>query len=216
MTGKKTVCKTLTGIVFFSLAFLAITALVNAEEATSPAAKTTLDNLMTAFNGESNAHTRYLAFAQKADEENYGKAASLFRAAARAEQVHFEHHAKVIRELGGMPEAKIETPVIKTTKENLEAALKGETYEKDIMYPEFLAQAKKENIKGAIDAFEDAGRAEAVHAELYRKALDNLEAWKGSKKDLSVCPVCGNVVEVITFAKCPICDTEAAKFMTVG
>src|SRR3989338_4243204 len=141
----------------------------------------------------------YLAFATKADEEGYGAVASLFRAAARAEQVHFE------------------IPVVGTTKENLEAAVKGETYEKDIMYPEFLAQAEKENIAGAIDAFEDAKAAETVHAALYQNALNNLEAGKGAKTDFFVCPVCGNVVEsVIYLTNCPICKTETSKFMLVN
>ena len=159
----------------------------------------------------------YLAFATKADEEGYGAVASLFRAAARAEQVHFEHHAKVIAELGEIPSANIEIPVVGTTKENLEAAVKGETYEKDIMYPEFLAQEEKENIAGAIDAFEDAKAAETVHAALYQNALNNLEAGKGAKKDFFVCPVCGNVVEsVIYLTNCPICKTETSKFMLVN
>src|SRR5512140_902870 len=67
--------------------------------------KTTLDNLQAAFNGESNANARYLAFAKKADAEGYGTAASPFRAAARAEPVHFERHAKAIKELGAVPAA---------------------------------------------------------------------------------------------------------------
>ena len=167
-----------------------------------PVEKTTLDNLQAAFNGESNANARYLAFAKKADAEGYGKAASLFRAAARAEQVHFERHAKVIKKLGAVPTAKIETPVVKNTAENLEAAMKGEIYESTVMYSEFLIKAEKDGIKDASDAFEDAGKAEAVHASLYRKALENLKAWKGKNKDFYVCPCCGNVVEKTNFKTC--------------
>lgn len=172
---------------------------------TAPVEKTTLENLQAAFNGESNAHARYLAFAQKADAEGYGKAASLFRAAARAEQVHFERHAKVIQELGGVPTANIEVPVVKSTAENLQAAFDGETYESTTMYPEFLAKAEKDQIKDGIDAFEDAGAAEAVHASLYKAAMENLPAWKGDNKDFFVCLFCGNVVETVDFMECPIC-----------
>jgi rubrerythrin len=186
------------------------------EQAPAPASKTTLDNLLTAYDGESNANARYLAFAKKADEEGYGRAASLFRAAARAEQVHFEHHAAVIKELKGTPNAKIQTPVVKSTKENLEEAFKGETYESTVMYPEFLAKAKKDKIKSAVDAFEDAQAAEAVHAKWYKKAIDNLDAWKGQKKDFYVCPLCGNVVDVRTGTECPICQTAIEKFMPVN
>lgn len=94
-------------------------------------ATTTLDNLQTAYNGESNAHARYLAFAAKADQEGCGEVASLFRAAAKAEKVHAAKHSEVIKKLGGTPTAKIETPVVGSTKENLEAAVNGESYERD-------------------------------------------------------------------------------------
>jgi rubrerythrin len=182
----------------------------------APVEKTTLDNLQAAFNGESNANARYLAFAKKADAEGYGKAASLFRAAARAEQVHFERHAKAIKKLGGVPAAKIETPVVKSTAENLKAALDGETYEFTIMYPEFVAKAKLDKNKEALDAFEDAGKAEAVHASLYKQALGNLKAWKGKNKDFYVCPFCGNVVEKTNFRACPICGESKLKFMAIS
>lgn len=187
-----------------------------AQEQAAPVAKTTLDNLMAAYNGESNANARYLAFAAKADEEGYGKVASLFRAAARAEQVHFEHHAAIIKELGGTPAAKMETPVVKTTGENLEEALKGENYEATVMYPEFLAKAKKDKIANAVDAFEDAKAAEAVHADWYKKALANIDAWKGAKLDLYVCPECGNVVDVLPGSACPICMTDTKEFIAVS
>ncbi|MDD5226143.1 MAG: ferritin family protein [Candidatus Omnitrophica bacterium] len=181
----------------------------------APVEKTTLDNLQAAFNGESNAHARYLAFAQKADQEGYGKAASLFRAASRAEQVHFERHAKVIKELGGVPTANIETPVVKTTPENLKAAMEGEIYESTVMYPEFLAKADKDKITNAADAFEDAGKAETVHASLYKKALGDLKAWKGKNKKFSVCLFCGNVVEKLNFESCPICGESKKQFVGV-
>jgi hypothetical protein len=95
----------------------------------------TLQNLQTAFNGESNAHARYLAFAVKADQEGYGGVASLFRAAARAEEIHAANHLVEIKKLGGSAQAKIDSPVVKGTKENLEAAVRGETYERDISIP---------------------------------------------------------------------------------
>src|SRR5690349_9891949 len=101
------------------------------------AASKTLDNLQTAYHGESNAHARYLAFAEKADQEQYGEIASLFRAAA-GRKAFMPLIAAVIKQLGGTAEAKIETPSVKSTRENLEAAIKGESYEKNTMYPEFL------------------------------------------------------------------------------
>jgi rubrerythrin len=181
----------------------------------APAEKTTLDNLQAAFNGESNAHARYLAFAKKADAEGYGKAATLFRAAARAEKVHFDRHAKEIKALGGTPKAKIEKPVVKSTKENLKAAMDGEIYESTVMYPEFLAKAEKDGVKNVVDAFEDAGKAEAVHASLYKKALENLPEWKSKDEKFYVCTFCGNIVEKIDFMECPLCGKSKDLYLRV-
>jgi rubrerythrin len=166
----------------------------------------TLQNLMAAYNGESNAHAKYLAYAQKADQEGYGKAASLFRAAAGAEEIHFKNHAKVIQSMGGMPKADIKLPAIKSTKENLEDAIKGETYEQVTMYPEFIAQAEKENNPDALRTFHYAKAVEAEHAKLYKKALDNLGQYKMKKADFYVCLTCGYTVEDKPgFAICPVC-----------
>jgi len=176
----------------------------------------TLEDLMTAYNGESNAHAKYLSYAKKADEEGYGKVASLFRAAAEAEAIHLKNHAEVIKGMGGTPKADIKLPEVKSTKENLEDALKGETYERLTMYPEFIAQAKKDNNKAAVRTFTYAKFAEAEHAKLYKEALDNLESWKGAKADFYVCPTCGYTVEgKPSFEACPVCATPANDYMLV-
>ena len=101
----------------------------------------TLQNLQTAFNGESNAHARYLAFAEKADQDDYSQVASLFRAAARAEQIDAKNHDSDIKKLGGTGQAKIKArrEIHQITSE---AAIKGEIYERDVMYPDFYKQAR--------------------------------------------------------------------------
>ncbi|HQT93619.1 MAG: hypothetical protein B7Z68_09090 [Acidobacteria bacterium 21-70-11] len=188
---------------------------IEAAPATSTAK--TLDNLNAAFNGESNAHARYLAFAAKAGEEGYGEVASLFRAAARAESIHAANHAAVIKKLGGVPKADIQVPDVKSTKENLEAAIKGESYERDTMYPEFLAQARKEGQRDAIQTFNFAKSVEAEHAKLYTAALDNLGALKGSQaKPFYVCTVCGNTTAQMNFEKCPVCFNSKDKYVQVS
>ncbi|MCX5677570.1 MAG: rubrerythrin [Candidatus Omnitrophica bacterium] len=186
-----------------------------AQEKAADSSATTLDNLMAAYKGESNAQARYLAFAKKANEEGYDIAASLFRAVALAERVHYERYAGIIKKLGGTLNAAVEIPVVKSTPENLKAAFEGETYEKDVMYPAFLIQAQKEEMKDAIDAFEDTIAAEGVHADLYARMSSNLVLSRGLSKDFLVCPVCGNVVDVITTELCPICSTETRKFKMV-
>lgn len=181
------------------------------------AATTTLLNLQTAFNGESNAHVRYLAFAEKADQEGYGEVASLFRAAAKAEQVHAANHAVVIKKLGATPDATIDTPVVASTKENLEAAIKGESYERDTMYPEFLKQARAEGNRDAVRTFNYAKTAESEHAKLYLQALNDLPKLKGSKsKDYFVCTVCGYTTAQMDFSKCPSCFTHKDKYEKVS
>lgn len=174
-----------------------------------------LENLQTAFNGESNAHARYVEFANKADQEGYGQVASLFRAAARAEEIHAANHAAVIRKLGGAPQAKIEKPVVKSTRENLEAAIQGETYERDVMYPEFLKQARAERNTDAIQTFNYAKSAEAEHARLYTDAHARLDQLKGKGGSYYVCTVCGFTTTKLDFAKCPSCFNPKEKYVVV-
>ncbi len=182
----------------------------------SPTGKT-LDNLMAAFNGESNAHARYLAFAQKADGEGYGDVATLFRAAARAEEIHAANHAAVITKMGGTPKADVKQPEVKSTKENLQAAIQGETYEKDTMYPEFIAQARKEGNRDALQTLNFAKSAEIEHAKLYTASLNGLDGLKNSKgKTLYVCTVCGFTTEKVDFEKCPACFNPKDRYVPIS
>lgn len=96
----------------------------------------TRENLKSAFAGESQANRRYIAFAWKANEEHFPQIAKLFRAAAEAETVHAMNHLKALGE-------------IKSTPNNLEAAVSGETFEFMKMYPEYLQTAKQETDKQA-------------------------------------------------------------------
>lgn len=181
-----------------------------------PKADKTLDNLQTAFNGESNAKARYLAFAQKAESDGYGKVASLFRAAARAEEIHAANHAVVIRKLGATPAADVKTPEVKSTADNLEAAIKGESYERDTMYPEFLQQARADGNKDAVRTFNLAKEAEAEHAKLYTEASQNLPAWKTNAQTFYVCPSCGFTTGTLNFDKCPVDFVSREKFIPVS
>ena len=194
----------------------ALTLWTSAAVAAAPAAASTLDNLQAAYNGESNASAKYLAFAKKADEEGYGQAASLFRAASRAEQIHAANHAVVIKKLGGVPKADVKTPEVLTTSENLKAAIAGETYERDTMYPEFLAKARKDANKDALETFNFAKAAEAEHAKMYSDALARLASLKGSKATTYyVCTVCGFTTPKLDFQKCSVCFNPKDKYTPV-
>ncbi len=176
----------------------------------------TLANLETAFNGESNAHARYVAFAQKADQEGYAQVASLFRAAARSEEVHARNHARVIRSFGAEPKADVKPAEVKSTAENLRAAIDGETYERDTMYPQFLTRAREENNDSALETFEFALNAEASHADLYTEALANLDTAKGPAQTFYVCRVCGYTTKTLPAERCPSCFNRIDKFEKVA
>jgi len=206
-----------TGKALCLLSLGTILSLIAAGTASAEDKKKSLDNLGTAFNGESNANAKYVAYARKADEEGYGEVASLFRAAARAEEIHAKNHAEVIRKMGGEAKADIKAAVVKTTRENLEDALKGETDEKDTMYPGFIETADAEGDTEALRTFSYALYAETQHARLYKKALDTLDSLKGSKaKDYFVCPTCGNTGPAVPFEKCPVCASPKEKFEKVS
>ncbi len=160
----------------------------------------TEQDLKDAFAGESQANRKYLAFAKRADEEGFPQAAKLFRAAAAAETVHAHNH---LRELGG----------IRSTKENLAEAINGESYEFQQMYPAMIEDARKEGKSAALRSFEYANAVEKVHAELYRKALDQL--GKAAATDYYVCQVCGYTAEGEAPDECPVCKSKKAAFRKV-
>jgi rubrerythrin len=175
---------------------------------------TTLENLQAAFDGESNASAKYTVFAGKADAEGYHKVAALFRAAARAEDIHARNHAVVIRSLGAEPRADLHVPAAGSTSENLQVAIAGETYEYETMYAGFLVQARAEHDAQAERTFQYASDVERGHAKLYAEALANLDAWK-TAAPFYVCPTCGHTVAAVAFDRCPVCTHKGERFEKV-
>jgi rubrerythrin len=157
-------------------------------------------NLQEAFAGESQANRKYLAFAKQADQEGYARVAKLFRAAAEAETVHAHAH---LRAMGG----------IKKTADNLKEAISGETHEFKSMYPGMIEAAKEEGQKAAERSFTYANAVEEVHANLYQKALDNME--NKEPVDYYVCSVCGYTCEDEAPETCPVCGSKAKAFSKV-
>lgn len=157
-------------------------------------------NLMEAFAGESQANRKYLAFAKQAEKEGYPRVARLFRAAAEAETVHAHAHLKTV---GG----------IKSTEENLQEAIAGETHEYKSMYPEMIKTAEEEGDKAAVRTFTYANEVEKVHAALYKNALDNL--GKQEQADYYVCSVCGYTCENEPPDSCPVCKSKSEAFVKV-
>ncbi|MGA9463551.1 MAG: ferritin family protein [Terracidiphilus sp.] len=179
---------------------------------------TTIENLLAAFEGESNASARYTAFAVKADADSWLGAASLFRAAARAEQIHAENHAHAIRQLGGNAHCNIGHTDALSTLENLKTALAGEQYEIDTMYPAFLEEAKAHANVPAARTFTWAMEAEKTHARLYAEAIalvkaDKKDSWCASRRTFYVCAACGYTTETQEeHGRCPVCNLSREKF----
>lgn len=157
-------------------------------------------DLQEAFAGESQANRKYLAFAAQADKEGFPQAARLFRAAAAAETVHAHAHLRAMKGVGKTPD-------------NLKEAVAGETHEFKNMYPEMIERAKAEGEKQAERSFTFANEVEKIHAELYQKALDNLDNLP--EADYYVCNVCGYTCESEAPEKCPVCGAGAKAFFKV-
>ncbi len=159
----------------------------------------TLENLKTAFAGESQANRKYLAFAHKAEQEKMPYAARIFRAAADAETIHAHAHLRAMKGIG-------------STEENLKAAISGEEYEFTEMYPGMIKEAAAEGEKSAERSMELANKAEQVHAEMFKKALAN--PGQAAPK-IFVCQVCGHVAEDHAPENCPICGAKAQVYKEI-
>ncbi|NCB24970.1 MAG: rubrerythrin family protein [Bacteroidia bacterium] len=157
----------------------------------------TLDNLMEAFAGESQANRKYLAYSSKAEKEGKTNAAKLFRAAADAETLHALKHLEVAGKIG-------------STADNLKDGVNGETHEYQDMYPDFVNLAEAEGNKAAAMSFTFAMKAEEVHARLYKDALETLDQTE--EVFYYLCPVCGNIEKFIP-EKCSICGVPGDRFI---
>ena len=161
-----------------------------------------IEDLKTAFAGESQANRKYLAFAKKADEEGYPEVAKLFRTAAEGETVHAHRHLAAMSGVG-------------TTEENLKTSIKGETYEFTEMYPNMIKNAGEENNSVAQDSFEDADTVEKEHAKLYERALENPKEFVLG--DVWVCQNCGHVHEGSEAPDaCPVCSFPKKFFKVIS
>ena len=181
----------------------------------------TTANLLAAYEGESNAHSKYVLFAARADAEGWLGAASLFRAAARAEEIHAANHARVLKQLGAEAKCEIHPAEVKSTLENLKAALAGEQYEIDTMYPAFIAEAIVSDIPIAKRSFTWAMEAEKTHARLYAEAIELVEkgtddSWAASACDFYVCAACGYTTRTPEEQdRCPVCNLAIEKFEVI-
>jgi rubrerythrin len=162
--------------------------------------KKTQANLKEAFAGESQAHTKYLIFADRADRDGFPEVARLFRAIAYAEYVHALNH---LRALGGLGD----------TVANLGTAIGGENYENVEMYPAFDVVAREEEAKSAIRTFRYALEAEKIHEVMYGDAKERVAAGEDiPAAPVYVCPTCGHTAIGEAPDECPVCGVRKDKF----
>lgn len=164
----------------------------------------TNENLAEAFAGESQANRKYLAYGEAAAKEGLPQVAKLFRAVAAAETIHAHAH---LRALGG----------VKTTAENLAAAIEGEAHEFQSMYPGFIATAEQEGNRKAVLSMTHANAVEQVHHGLFIDALEAVKAGKDlGDEAIHVCAICGHTVIGETPDQCPVCKAKGEKYVEVA
>ncbi len=161
----------------------------------------TKKSLSEAFAGESMAHMKYLIFSEIAEKEGLKNVARLFKAIAYAEFVHAKNHARNLGYIG-------------KTEENIQTGIDGETFEIEEMYPAYDAIAKLQEEKGAQLSIHYAIEAEKIHAELYKKAKEEVSKGKDIEiPEVYICPVCGYTHIGEPPDKCPICNVKKEEFV---
>jgi len=160
----------------------------------------TEQNLKDAFVGEAKASLRLLGYAERADQEGYPQVAKLFRAIARAEQIHAIKHLRQLK-------------IVTDTQSNLQAAFESEHTVSENVYPAMIAQAEEDGNRAAAIGFGHARDAEEVHAKLYKQVIDHLMAE--AEPHYWVCKVCGYVVDGDPPDTCPVCNAPRSAFEEV-
>ena len=166
----------------------------------------TEQNLMTAFAGESQAHTKYLYYASKAKKDGYVQISKIFEETAHNEKEHAKIWFKLLHG-GEMP----------STEVNLQDCIDGEYYEWTDMYAGFAETAKEEGFKDIAFLFEKVAAIEKLHEERYKKLLNNIKEGIVFSKDNDAIWECANCGHVVIGKKapevCPVCKHPKSFFM---
>ncbi len=176
----------------------------------------TTDNLQTAHSREKTAAATLGAYARKADAEGYGKLASLFRAAAKSKEVQAGNLADALKKSGGAPKPAGEAAAVKSTQDNVAAAISLLSEGRDDIYPSFLKKAKDERNTDAMRAFNYSRSGDDATLKFFADAKKDLSQWKGNPRNFYVCPTCSQIVGKIDFVKCVICYTLGEKYVKVS
>ncbi len=182
----------------------------------------TVQNLMNAFAGESQAKNRYEMYSKIAKKEGWSNIANVFEETAENEYYHAKEFYNLLVEIVGeenlpeMMEVNAAYPIAKkSTYDNLTYAASGET-EEITMYREFAEEAKAEGFNKAYSKFKLIADVEAHHAKRYAEIAQLLKADQLLSKSNEVswkCMKCGHIHTGTSAPnKCPICDHEHGYF----
>lgn len=177
-------------------------------------------NLETAFEEETKICSSYKVYALKADAEGYHGIASLFRATARAEQIHASNHARVLRHMGGLTSIEIREPRVESTMENLRSTLVDQKFEVDYLYPTFLTTTVPLFDSTAIRTLQRALKADESHVQMYSEVMPRINAngksgWAYAQHEFFVCALCGYMAQDQESENCPTCNYLWEKFERV-
>lgn len=176
----------------------------------------TIADLKAAIDGESTASAKYAAFAEQAAKDSLFAIEALFKSTSQAEAIHIKNHQAALAVLGVTDyEGKVEPFDVKSTAENLQAGIDGETYEFSNMYPGFIKDAEAENSKEAIVSFNYAQDAEKDHAKIYADALAKIATPDALASVYYICPKCGNVFVGTSAKICDLCQTSSENFIEI-
>ena len=160
----------------------------------------TANNVHTAFIEEAKAYQRLLIFARKAEEEDLPQIAHLFRAVAAGEGIHSRRHFTLLES-------------VSDTQSNLERSFQSERGVNAVHYPKMIREAEEDDEEAVALVFSQSRDVEAVHAKLYKRALNNLIAQQSTK--YFVCTICGYIAERELPESCSICKAPKSKFQEV-
>ncbi|MFA7273856.1 MAG: rubrerythrin family protein [Crocinitomicaceae bacterium] len=179
--------------------------------------KLIIQNMQDAYKGETTAHFKYAAYSDQAKAEGHPEIALLFTAASGAELIHANNHKVVLIRMGEEILDIIPDFSVKSTIENLKEAIQGESYEFNIMYPEFIKNANAAGNYMAQISLTYAYKVEQKHRDFYIEALATLKAGTDNTlaKMYYLCPTCGNTYATTAPSRCEISMTNSKLFIKV-
>ena len=170
-------------------------------------------NLRSAYAGESQAHMRYVIYAERAEKRGFPNVARLFNAVAFSEKIHASNHYKNIKTKGAATTVSGALFGTRNTSEDLQTGTDGETFEIEEMYPAYKTVANFQGEKAAGISFRWALESEKIHAAWYKKAKKAVDKGKDVELGkLYICPVCGYAVDGEPPDRCPVCNAKKELF----